>query len=234
MLGSTGFHASRRERVTAGNHARSLIATSALLAALAGGTLATSALALAGHAAGKAVSVKCKGNSSSCKAVVGVAGGASNKKLQISLTDTNLKLAGVTAKPSSIKGAYSLSGGKYSLGGSLYTVTLNAVQAIPKGATLTFNFAVPATRKNCTSVTKGISHLSVAKLGSKQSKGAYGCQQANAVSNTWMLRFEAKLALESFEVSNVTYRCKLVATLPQNIQCDGGGTRVKFSGPTGH
>jgi hypothetical protein len=94
-------------------------------------------------AAAKTRSVTCRGGGSSCNAVVGVAGGARNEKLRISLSDTDLKLAGVLAKPSSIRGAYRLSHGSYSLGGSLYTVTLNAVKAIPRGATLTLRFAVP-------------------------------------------------------------------------------------------
>ena len=190
-------------------------------------------IAFSGKVAAKSVPVTCKGNATACKAVVSVAGGASNKKLRIALSDTDLKLKSVVAKPSSIRGAYELSGGSYSLGGSLYTVTLNAVQAIPRGATLTFNFAVPA-RMGCKSVTAGITHLSVEQRGSKQSKGAYSCQQANAVGDTWMLRFNAREQVKSFEVNNVGYKCKLVPTLPQNIQCDGGGTRVKFSGPTGH
>jgi len=90
----------------------------------------------------KVRSITCKGGSSSCVATVGLAGGASNVKLKIALSDTNLKLVSVSVKPKEVKGAYSLSKGTYSLGGSLYTTTLNAVQAIPKGATLTLKFAV--------------------------------------------------------------------------------------------
>jgi hypothetical protein len=97
----------------------------------------------AASAAGKVKSIACKGAGSSCNATVALAGGAGNLKLKITLTDTDLKLAGVTVKPSSVRGAYNLSKGSYSLGGSLYTVTLNAVQSIPKGATLTLRFAVP-------------------------------------------------------------------------------------------
>jgi hypothetical protein len=98
-------------------------------------------------AAPKVKLVTCHGGSSACNATVGVAGGASNLKLRITLSDTNLKLAGVTVKPSSVRGAYELSKGSYSLGGSLYTVTLDAVQSIPKGATLTLKFAVPHKHK---------------------------------------------------------------------------------------
>jgi hypothetical protein len=119
-----------------------LLATPALLAgepALAG--------AVAGRSAGRTVSIVCRGGGNSCSAVVSVAGGASNRKLRIALSDTDLKLVGVLAKPTSIRGAYILSRGSYSLGGSVYTVTLNAVQSIPKGATLTLRFAVPTTRR---------------------------------------------------------------------------------------
>jgi hypothetical protein len=111
--------------------------------ALAAGALA--AITATGASA-KTVSIKCRGGSSSCTATIGLAGGASNKKLKIALTDTDLKLVGVSVKPKEVKGAYSLSKGAYSLGGSLYTVTLNAVQSIPKGATLTLKFAVPPKR----------------------------------------------------------------------------------------
>jgi len=105
--------------------------------------LGLSAQAATKTAAGKTVSVKCRGGPSSCKAVVSLAGGASRETLKVALTDTDLKLARVVPKPKSIKGAYQLYGGKYSLGGSLYTVMLNAVQAIPRGSTLTLTFAVP-------------------------------------------------------------------------------------------
>lgn len=100
----------------------------------------------AASAAAKARSIACHGGSNSCSATVGLAGGASNLKLKIALSDTDLKLAGVSVKPSSVRGAYQLSKGSYSLGGSLYSVTLNAVQSIPKGATLTLKFAVPHKR----------------------------------------------------------------------------------------
>lgn len=178
-------------------------------------------------------SVTCRGGASSCTAVVSLAGGASNERLRIALSDTDLKLVGVSAKPAFVHGAYQLSRGTYSLGGSLYTTTLNAVQSIPKGATLTLRFAVPSQARACGSVSKGITHLAVAKLGAKQGRGLFSCQQANAVSNTWLLRFNAHESVSSFSVNEVRYACKLVPSLPQNTQCDGGGTRVKFSAPTG-
>ena len=115
---------------------------------LAAAVLAAAALAAvtATGASAKTVTIKCRGGSSSCSATIGLAGGASNKKLRIVLSDTNLKLVGRSVKPKEAKGAYNLSKGSYSLGGSVYNVTLNAVQSIPKGATLTLKFAVPAKR----------------------------------------------------------------------------------------
>lgn len=118
--------------------ASALASCAVLLCAMTAGTA---------NAAQKVKSVTCHGGSSSCNATVGLAGGASNLKLKIALSDTDLKLAGVTVKPSSVRGAYELSKGSYSLGGSLYTVTLNAVQSIPKGSTLTLKFAVPHKHK---------------------------------------------------------------------------------------
>jgi hypothetical protein len=195
---------------------------------------AAGASALSAGAAAKTLSLSCHGGANSCTAVVSLAGGASNEKLRIALSDTDLKLVGATVKPAFVHGAYQLSRGVYSLGGSLYTATLNAVQSIPKGATLTLRFAVPAQARACASVTSNISHLSIAKLGAKQGPGDFSCQQANAVSNTWLLRFKAREQVASFTVNEVRYTCKLVPTLPQNQQCDGAGTRIKFSSPTGH
>ncbi len=106
----------------------------ALLPLAAAGALATPASA-------RTLSITCRGGSGSCNAVVPVAGGASNEKLRVALTDTNLKLVSVTPRPSFIRGGYLLTRGSYSLGGSLYTVTLNAVRAIPRGATLTLRFS---------------------------------------------------------------------------------------------
>jgi hypothetical protein len=185
--------------------------------------------------AGKTVNLKCRGGSNECKTVVSLSGGASNKKLRIVLTGTDFKLLSVTAKPSSVKGAYNLSKGTFSLGGSLYTVTLNAVQSIGKGATLTLRFATPPEKKSCKAVAKGIADLTVSTvLGVKPANGAFGCQQANAASETWLLRFNAMEPVEAFEVSDVKYRCKAVQSVPQNQQCEGAGTRVRFAGPTGH
>jgi hypothetical protein len=67
---------------------------------------------------------------------VSIAGGASNEKLVIELTDTDL--ASVKPSRSSLRGSYGLSEHRFSLGGSEYVVTLNTVHSIPSGSFLTF------------------------------------------------------------------------------------------------
>jgi hypothetical protein len=113
------------------------------LASVGGLTLLAGVTGADASAAVKPKTIACRGGGGSCTATISLAGGASNKKLRITLTDTDLKLVSVVAKPNSVKGAYSLSKRSYSLGGSVFNVTLNAVQSIGKGATLTLKFAVP-------------------------------------------------------------------------------------------
>jgi hypothetical protein len=205
-------------------------------AAAAGAILATGAVVVAPAVAASATrTIACKGNDTSCTAVVSLAGGASNVKLKIELSGTNLKLKSTTVKPSSVRGAYSLSKGTYSLGGSLYTATLNAVRSISKGSTLTLRFATPAASSmSCKSVTRAITSLTIAKQGSKQAKGAYSCQQANALGDTWALRFNAREQVQRFSVNDVRYTCGAIPSLKQNTQCTGGGTAIRFAAPTGH
>lgn len=110
--------------------------TRGIVLGLAAASLCASPIALG---AGRAT-VRCVGStSSSCTAKVSLAGGASNKAITIQLSGTNQKLASISV-PKAYKGAYRFSKGAYSMGGSVYKVTLNAVQSIPRGvyATLTF------------------------------------------------------------------------------------------------
>lgn len=85
--------------------------------------------------------VKCVGTADFCGATVSIAGGASNKQVTVTLTDTDLKLVSVQAIPSSSKGAYSISKASYRTGGSQYRFTLSAVKANPKGARIVLLFA---------------------------------------------------------------------------------------------
>jgi len=110
--------------------------------AVAGALIATGTFAVPSLAApaGKTRVVRCKGTANGCKAVVSLAGGASNVKLKVQLTDTDFALLKKTVSPKSLKGAYSLTRGKFVQGGSVYTATLNAVQSIGRNGKLTLTF----------------------------------------------------------------------------------------------
>jgi hypothetical protein len=196
--------------------------------------LAAGALALPG-AAGAAGSARavCRGTDQSCTATFSLAGGASNKTLTVQLSGTNLKLVHASATPAFVHGAYSLGRGRYSLGGSVYTTTLNAVQSIPKGAKLTLEFASPQRSLNCGGILTGVGYLTITKTGNGP-RNAFGCPQAAAVGQTWALRFRDFESVERFSVNDIAYSCRVVARVPQNMACTGGGAVVRFSGPTGH
>ena len=84
--------------------------------------------------------VRCRGDADSCRARVSLAGGASNKKVVIDLTDTDLRL--VSGKPNrrSLRDAYGLFGQRLRAGGTRYAFRLDAVQSIRRGAYLTLTF----------------------------------------------------------------------------------------------
>lgn len=86
-------------------------------------------------------SVKCVGNGWFCGATVSLAGGASNKKVTINLTDTDFSRVAVRVTPGSSRGAFSISQAGFRLGGSEYRFTLNAVSSNPKDARIILLFA---------------------------------------------------------------------------------------------
>jgi hypothetical protein len=90
--------------------------------------------------AGRSRTVRCQGTRRSCTARVSIAGGASNRRLLIKLTDTNLRLTSVTVAPKRSRSAYVLTSAHFALGGSEYVVTLNAVKSNPKGAHIVLRF----------------------------------------------------------------------------------------------
>jgi hypothetical protein len=198
-------------------------------------TVAATALitTLAAQASAQTRTVACRGDDQSCRAVVGLAGGAGNERLRVALPGTSLKLISATVRPHWVQGAYSLTRGRYSLGGSRYTATLNAVESIPEGARLTLLFEAPVRSLACKSSTRNIAYLAISRRGPSQASGAFSCQQANAVTQTWALRFRAGESDRSFSVNDIRYSCRVVPRVPQNLRCDGGGTRVRFAGPTG-
>jgi hypothetical protein len=86
--------------------------------------------------------VRCRGGSNSCTARVSLAGGASNEKVVIQLTDDDLGLLSVRPNRPALRGAYSITGQRLRFGGSEYALRLNAVRSIPRGSFLRFRFGI--------------------------------------------------------------------------------------------
>jgi pimeloyl-ACP methyl ester carboxylesterase len=84
--------------------------------------------------------VRCRGGGDSCRATVSLAGGASDKRVTIELSDTDLRLVSVRPNRPSLRGAYGLFDQRLRRGGSEYTFGLNAVQSTPAGSYLVFTF----------------------------------------------------------------------------------------------
>ena len=78
--------------------------------------------------------VRCRGHADSCRARVSLAGGASNKKVVIDLTDSDLRLVSVRPNRRTLRDAYGLFGQRLRAGGTRYAFRLNAVQSIRRGA----------------------------------------------------------------------------------------------------
>jgi hypothetical protein len=123
---------------------RSRAARFSLLAAgaIAAGVIAPPAVASPDRKAtsGATVKVTCRGTERACKAVVSIAGGASNRRVVVMLPGTHWKSPTVTVTPRSSRGAYLISNRRFALGGAEYRFTLNAVRANPRGAQLTLTF----------------------------------------------------------------------------------------------
>jgi hypothetical protein len=200
-------------------------ATAALATSMIAGALASSA-----GAAGSATAT-CRGSANLCEATFSLAGGASNKRLTVQIPGTNLRLLAVNATPAYVRGAYRLFGGRFTTGGSVYTVNLDAVDSIPAGAKLTMTFGHPSTGLSCASAG-GISFITIFQTGSVR-PGSYSCNQARTLALAWVARFRAHLSVRSVRAAGITFACRLVPRLPQNIECNGGNLRVRFSGPTG-
>jgi len=84
--------------------------------------------------------VRCRGGDDLCRAKVNLAGGASDKKVVIDLTDSDLRLVSVRSNRRSLRGAYGLSGQRLRAGGKKYVLRLNAAQSTRRGAYLTLTF----------------------------------------------------------------------------------------------
>jgi hypothetical protein len=189
------------------------------------------AAAMAAPAAAQ-VSRPCVGSDTMCQAVFSMSGGASNEKLTVRLPDTDLRLLSVNATPGHVHGAYLLTRGRFSEGGSIYTATLDAVQGMPQNARLILTFGNRSAGLACGNMPRGVSFITIAQTGSVR-PGSFRCSVAKAVGRTWLARFKAHQSVQSFTATGIRFQCRLVPLLPQNQQCQGGGLRVRFSGPTG-
>lgn len=116
---------------------RCLVTLLVLIAALAGASVASAAST---DSTAAARIVKCRGSATACHARVSLAGGASNERIVVRLTDTDLRLVSIRPNRSQLRGAYLVSNGRFRLGGSVYTFTLNAVQSIRVGSFLVLRF----------------------------------------------------------------------------------------------
>ncbi|MDO8187116.1 hypothetical protein Q5424_07465 [Conexibacter sp. JD483] len=193
---------------------------------------AVGALALPGaaHAAKNVQNVVCKGSEARCTAAINLAGGASNKTINVELPGTSeLRLIYAHANPSWVEGAYAIEGARYSLGGSLYTLKLNAVESIPKGAKLFLEFGTPERILNCGGIRTGVGGLIIETTG-LGSTSAFGCPQAAGVARTWLKRFKAGQPVKKFSVRGVSYGCKIVP-FKVNINCRSTSTLVAFEAP---
>jgi hypothetical protein len=189
------------------------------------------ALPAAAQAAGSATAT-CRGSATFCEATFSLTGAASNKRLTVNLTDTNLRLVAVNVTPAYVHGAYQLFGGRFSLGGWVYTVMLDAVQSVPSNARLTLSFGHPSAALKCGNIPNGVSFLSIQQTGSVR-PGSFSCNMARTLGRGWAARFRAHQSVLTVPAAGITFRCRLVPRLPQNFECNGGNLRVRFSGPTG-
>jgi hypothetical protein len=90
--------------------------------------------------------VRCRGGGDSCRARVSLAGGASDKRVTIELSDTDLRLVSVRPNRPSLRGAYGLFDQRLRRGGSEYAFGLNAVQSTPARSYLVFTFRAGGAR----------------------------------------------------------------------------------------
>jgi hypothetical protein len=87
--------------------------------------------------------VQCRGGRRSCQASLSIARGASNRRITIRLTHSDLWLRSIKAYPKASTAAYALSGRHFTVAGSEYVVTLNAARSNPRGSHLTLSFRSP-------------------------------------------------------------------------------------------
>ncbi len=89
------------------------------------------------------VLVDCTGGRVFCRASVGMAGGAAQRKVTIRLRWDDLKLVSVRPNRSALFGTYDLAPGRRRTERNEYVTSLSAVQGIPRRSRLIFTFRAP-------------------------------------------------------------------------------------------
>ncbi len=82
----------------------------------------------------------CVGAEEACSVKVPIGGGASNERIAVELTGTNMGEPTIDVDPE-YEGAYEIGDAEFTTGGSIYAFTLNAVESIPEGVELEMTFA---------------------------------------------------------------------------------------------
>jgi hypothetical protein len=103
---------------------------------------------------------------------------------------------------------------------------------MPQNARLIMTFGHPSAGRACGNIRRGVSFITIAQTASVR-PGSLRCGVATAVGRAWLTRLQAHRSVQRFTAAGIAFRCRLIRLLPQNQQCQGGGLRVRFSGPTG-
>jgi hypothetical protein len=104
-------------------------------------TTATAATATAGTSTtAVTTTLMCVGAEEACSVKVPIGGGASNERIAVELTGTNMGEPTIDVDPE-YEGAYEIGDAEFTTGGSIYAFTLNAVESIPEGVELEMTFA---------------------------------------------------------------------------------------------
>lgn len=106
-------------------------------AATSTGTTSTTGTATG---AAPAKTLTCIGAEEACTVKVPIGGGASNERIAVELTGTNMDEPTVDIDPE-YADSYSIGNPSFTTGGSVYEFTLNAVESIPEGTVMELTFA---------------------------------------------------------------------------------------------
>ena len=173
--------------------------------------------------------VSCKGNARSCVATVDLRSGAP-EQLTIALPGNQLRLIATQTRPNYAFGSFRLTGERFTEGRSRFVAQLEMPHGDPEAERLTLHFARPDTARRC---GRKSDDLLIENAGARAARGAYRCAQAGAVRRAAIKRLIAGQTRPRVSVGTVSYRCRTVARIPQNMACGGGGTVVRFSTPNG-